>query len=148
MGHESVGVGASFFRGASLKSWSDLSIELLPKVLQEFVRLIGLPATMLLVERFGGLRIYVPLNPSPDHQFAQIIGLENLQKLSQIYGREDHFELPKAERALKALRNAKIKAEYGPKSVRELASEHGLTERHVTRIVGTPTNDDQVELFG
>ncbi len=133
-----------------MKSWADLSTELLPKVLQEFVRLIGLPATMLLVEKFGGLRIYIPLNPSPDHHFAQLIGLANLQKLSQVYGREDHFELPKAERALLALRNAKLKAEYGPKSIRQLAAEYQLTERHVTRLVGAADvkNDDQPELFG
>jgi Mor family transcriptional regulator len=133
-----------------MKPWTDLSTELLPKVLQEFVRLIGLHATMLLVERFGGLRIYVPLNPKADHHFAQLIGLENLQKLSQVYGREDHFELPKAERALIALRNAKIKADYGPKSIRQLAAEHRLTERHVVRILGTGVNknDGQPELFG
>jgi Mor family transcriptional regulator len=130
-----------------MKPWTDLSTELLPKVLQEFVRLIGLHATMLLVERFGGLRIYIPLNPTADHHFAQLIGWDNLQKLSQVYGREDHFQLPKAERALTAVRNAKIKSEYGPKSIRQLAAEHGLTERHITRIVGAPTNDDQVELF-
>jgi len=131
-----------------VKSWSDLSTELLPKVLQEFVRLIGLHATMLLVERFGGLRIYIPLNPTADHQFAQIIGFENLVKLSQEYGREDHFELPKAARALRALRDAKMRAEYGPKSLRQLAAEHQLTERQVTRIVGAAVNDDQAELFG
>lgn len=132
-----------------MKSWADLSTDLLPRVLQDFVRLIGLHATMLLVERFGGLRIYIPLHPSPEHHFAQLIGLANLQKLSAVYGREDHFELPKAERALLALRNARIKAEYGPKSIRQLAAEYQLTERHVTRIVGTPDprNDDQPELF-
>lgn len=133
-----------------MKTWSDLSTELLPMVLQEFVRLIGLPATMLLVEKFGGLRIYIPLNPTADHHFAQLIGLTNLQKLSAVYGGEDHFELPKAMRALLALRNAKMKAEYGPKSIRDLAAEYKLTERHTTRIVGAAdaTNDDQSELFG
>jgi Mor family transcriptional regulator len=132
-----------------VKAWTDLSMELLPKVLQDFVRLIGLHATMLLVERFGGLRIYIPLNPKPDHHFAQLIGIDNLVKLSKVYGREDHFELPKAERALLAIRNAKMKADYGPKSVRQLAAEHQLTERQVTRIVGaTARNDDQSELFG
>lgn len=132
-----------------MKAWSDLSMELLPKVLQDFVRLIGLHATMLLVERFGGLRIYIPLNPKPDHHFAQLIGMDNLLKLSQVYGREDHFELPKAERALLAIRNAKMKADYGPKSIRQLAAEHQLTERQVTRIVGAAArNDDQSELFG
>lgn len=130
------------------KDWSVLTIELLPKVLQEFVRLIGIQATMLMVEKFGGLRIYIPLNPTPDHHFAQLIGFDNLVKLSEVYGLEDHFELPKAERALKALRNAKIRAEFGPKSIRQLAHEHKLTERQVTRIVGSSANDDQSELFG
>ncbi|MGE0446172.1 MAG: Mor transcription activator family protein [Vicinamibacterales bacterium] len=131
-----------------MKAWGELSIELLPKVLQDFVRLIGLHATMLLVDKFGGLRIYIPLNPAEDHHFAQLIGFDNLLKLSEVYGREDHFELPKAERALKAVRNAKIRAEFGPKSIRQLAHEHRLTERQVTRIVGAPTNHDQPELFG
>jgi Mor family transcriptional regulator len=132
-----------------LKSWADLSTDLLPNVLQDFVRLIGLQATMLLVEKFGGLRIYIPLNPTADHHFAQLIGLENLLKLSAVYGREDHFELPKAERALLAIRNAKMRGEYGPKSIRDLAAEHHLTERQVTRIVGSDANnDDQVDLFG
>lgn len=131
-----------------MKTWANLSTELLPKVLQEFVRLVGLHATMLLVEKFGGLRIYIPLNPTPDHHFAQLVGYDNLVRLAQVYGREDHFELPKADRALKALRNATIRAEYGPKSIRQLAAEHGLTERQITRIVGMPANDDQAELFG
>jgi Mor family transcriptional regulator len=132
-----------------MKSWVDLSTELLPRVLQDFVRLIGLPATMLLVEKFGGLRIYIPLNPTPDHHFAQLIGYDNLVRLSQVYGRENHFELPKAQRALTALRNAKMKSEYGPRSLRQLAAEYGLTERHVTRIVGAEAdNADQAQLFG
>jgi Mor family transcriptional regulator len=132
------------------KSWEQLSVDLLPKVLQEFVRLIGLQATMLLVDKFGGLRIYIPLNATPDHHFAQLIGFANLERLSKVYGREQHFELPKAERALIVLRNAKIRDEYRFKSLRQLAAEHGLTERHVTRIVGAdPSSDeDQVELFG
>lgn len=132
-----------------MQSWADLSTELLPKVLQDFVRLIGLHATMLLVEKFGGLRIYIPLNPTADHHFAQLIGLDNLLELSAVYGREDHFELPKAARALLAIRNEKMCSEYGPKSIRDLAAENNLTERQVTRIVGADAkNDDQAELFG
>lgn len=131
------------------KSWEELSVDLLPGVLQEFVRLIGLPATMLLVEKFGGLRIYIPLNPTPEHHFAQLIGFDKLQRLSAEYGREDHFELPKAERALLALRNAKIRADRATKSIRQLASEYGMTERHIVRIIGDDAdNEDQAELFG
>ncbi len=133
-----------------MNAWDKLTEELLPPLLQEFVRLIGVVATMQLVERFGGLRIYVPANPYPEHPLAQIIGFDNLVKLSRVYGREDHFQLPKAERALTALRDAKILADYGPKSIRQLAAEHRLTERHVTRIVAAAhvKNHDQTELFG
>ena len=95
------------------------------------------------------MRIYIPLNPTADHHFAQLIGLDKLLKLSAVYGREDHFELPKASRALLAIRNEKMRAEHGPKSIRQLASEHQLTERQVTRIVGADAkNIDQAELFG
>lgn len=133
-----------------MSAWQDLATELLPKLLQDFVRIIGIEATMLLVERFGGLRIYVPKNPRPDHTFAQLIGYDNLVKLSHVYGLENHFELPKAMRALLAIRNAKIRSEYGTKSIRQLAAEHRLTERHITRIVGLDdqANDGQVGLFG
>jgi len=133
-----------------MNDWSDLSTDLLPQVLQDFVRLIGLAATMLLVEHFGGRRLYIPINPHPDHHLAKLIGLDNLVKLSQVYGLEDHFDIPKADRALKHLRNEKIRAEYGPKSVSTLAREHALTERQIWNILGeySPTNTSQTQLFG
>lgn len=117
-----------------MKTWTILATELLPPRLHEFVRLIGLPATMLMVDRFGGLRIYIPLEPTPEHMFAELIGFDNLVALcSEFNG--DRVLLPRALRALNAVRNAKIRAEYGPKSLRDLASEYRLTERHVSRIV-------------
>lgn len=133
-----------------MSTWSDLAEDLLPPLLQDFVRLIGVTATMLLVERFGGLRIYIPARPNADHHLAQLIGLDALQKLSEVYGLETHFQLPKAMHALLAIRDRKIIAEYGPKSIRQLAAEHHLTERHVTRIVAAAhsSNPDQTELFG
>lgn len=128
--------------------WGDVATDLLPKLLREFVRIIGLAPTLILVERLGGLRIYVPLNPTPEHQLAQLIGFENLVKLSHEYGGESHFELPKARRALLAVRDAKIRADYRHKSVRQLAQEHRLTERHVTRIVATEVSSaNQNRLF-
>lgn len=133
-----------------MSDWTDLSTELLPKVLQDFVRLIGLAATMILVENFGGRRLYVPVNPHPDHQLARLIGLDNLAKLSKVYGLEDHFDIPKAERALRHLRDQRIRAEYGPKSASTLAREHSLTERQIWNIVGRQAadNPDQTSLFG
>ena len=132
---------------------SEVSTELLPAVLREFVRLIGLQATMKIVHAFGGRRLYVPVNPNPEHRLAKLIGLENLEHLSSIYGAEDHFDIPKAERALRHLRDTKIRSEYGPKSASALAAEHHLTERQIWNIVGRPraehaANQAQDKLFG
>lgn len=125
-----------------MKPWADLSTELLPQVLQDFVRLIGLVATMLIVEAYGGRRLYIPINPHADHPIAKLIGLEKLTVLSKVYGLEDHFDIPKAVKALRHVRDEKIRAEYGPKSASMLALEHQLTERQIWNIVGRADDTD------
>lgn len=130
-----------------MSDWTAISAELLPKVLRDFVQLIGLAATMILVERFGGSRLYIPINPHEDHHLAKLIGLNNLVKLSRVYGLEDHFDIPRALRALRHIRDEKIRAEYGLKSASILARENGLTERQIFNIVG-PDNSTQNKLFG
>lgn len=117
-----------------------ISIDLLPPLLQEFERLVGLRATMALVKGWGGLRVYFPTPDrlTEDHPYAKAIGLEALKKLAQEYGGLPHFQLPKAERALQAVRNARIAADYATsKTARQIAAEHGLTERQVVRLVAT-----------
>jgi hypothetical protein len=46
-----------------------IPVDLLPPLLQDFERLIGLEATMALVRHSGGLRIYIPTPEriTPDH---------------------------------------------------------------------------------
>lgn len=131
-------------------NWASISAELLPKVLRSFVEHIGLAATMLLVEHFGGRRLYIPINPQEGHHLAKLIGLDNLVKLSRVYGAEDHFDIPRAMRALRQIRDDKIRAEYGPKSASALARENGLTERQIFNIVGLDkaANSSQSKLFG
>ncbi|MNT11249.1 Mor transcription activator family protein [compost metagenome] len=130
-----------------------LPIHLLPPLLQEFVRLIGLAPTMALVQVMGGRRVYIPKSATSEHPFAAIIGLENLLKLGTIYGGEDHFQLPKAERAILALRNASIAESYAAsKTARSLAIEYGLTEGQIVRIVSAlgvaaPADRRQKALF-
>ncbi|MPT12178.1 Mor transcription activator family protein [Comamonas sp.] len=113
-------------------------IDLLPPLLQEFERLVGLQATMALVQKWGGLRVYFPTpeRVTEDHPYATVIGIEALLKLAKEYGGLPHFQLPKAERALQAVRNARIAADYSTsKTAREIAAEYGLTEGQVVRIV-------------
>lgn len=131
-----------------MTTWEDLSIDLLPPLLQEFVRLIGLQATMAMVKRYGGVRIYIPANPKPDHQLVQVVGWDNLVKLSEAFGAQPHFQLPKAKAALLAIRDARIRAEYQRKPVRALASEYQLTERQIVRILSSHRRDsEQSSLF-
>lgn len=117
-----------------------VSINLLPPLLQEFERLVGLQATMALVQKWGGLRVYFPTpeRVTEEHPYAAVIGIEALLKLAKEYGGLPHFQLPKAERALQAVRNARIAAEYATnKTAREIAAEYGLTEGQVVRIVAS-----------
>lgn len=132
-----------------------IPVDLLPPLLQDFERLIGLDATMALVRHSGGLRIYIPTpeRVTRDHPFAHEIGLGSLLKLAEVYGGEAHFQLPKAERALIQVRNARIANAYSThKTARELAVEYRLTERQIVRIVaamGASAPDDrrQATLF-
>lgn len=117
-----------------------IPIALLPPLLQDFERLVGLQATMALVQRWGGLRVYFPQpeRVTPEHPYAAAIGVEALTKLASEYGGLPHFQLPKAERALQAVRNARIAADYASsKTARQIATEHGLTEGQVVRIVAS-----------
>lgn len=132
-----------------------IDVNLLPPRLQDFVRLIGLDATLAFSRHYGGLRIYIPTpeRVHAEHPFAKIIGVHNLLRLAQDYGAEPHFQLPKAEAALMAVRNARIAHAYAHhKTVRELATEHHLTERQVERIVAAlgvraPADRRQATLF-
>jgi len=123
-----------------MPSQPKVSIELLPPLLRDFERLIGLRATMALVQGWGGLRIYFPTPDriTVDHPYAKAIGLEAVKTLCKEYGGLPHFQLPKAERALLAVRNARIAEDYTTrKTARELAMEYGLTERQVARLIGS-----------
>lgn len=129
--------------------------ELLPPLLQDFDRLIGIRATMELVRVYGGLRIFIPTpaRVRPEHPIAQLIGVENLLALAKVYGAEEHFTLPKAQRAILAVRNARIAHAYAThKTARELAPEYHLSERQIEKIAAAagviaPVDRRQSTLF-
>lgn len=133
----------------------DMAVDLLPPLLQRFVELIGLGPTMELVRRFGGVRVYVPTpeRVTPEHAWVAIIGIDNLRALAGEFGGLPHFQLPNADRVLKAVRNARIAADYSTqKTARQLALEHRLTEGQVVRILSKagaspPVDKSQRRLF-
>lgn len=62
-----------------------IPIELLPPLLREFERLVGLRATMALVQGWGGLRVYFPTpdRVTVDHPYVKAIGLDALKSYQE-----------------------------------------------------------------
>lgn len=48
--------------------------------------LIGSDALFRLIERYGGIRLYIPLTAKPESRIAQTIGLDAAQALAAEYG--------------------------------------------------------------
>lgn len=118
----------------------------LPITLQEMDQLIGTKAVFQLVEKYGGIRFYVPQKIHADHELAKLIGMEAAEKLAREYGGSAH-EIPRALLASIDRRNQEIKNEYKTHSQRQLARKYGLTERQIRNIVGEKTDERQLALF-
>lgn len=115
----------------------EIDINILPGVLREMTDMIGLPATMQIVQRHGGTRLWVPAlieTLAPDHKLVKLVGMAAARTLSEQYGGET-LEIPKAERALRAIRDKAIREQWPAKSQSQLAREYNLTERQVRKIL-------------
>lgn len=131
-------------------SAADTTIEsrYLPGILQDLAELIGLAATLRLVEAYGGVRLYVPKRFDPDHPIVKLIGHALAVLLVEAYGGEDHFDIPRAIAATRAARDARMRRERTLGAThRELALRNGLTERQVRNILGSEEDDRQMGMF-
>ena len=117
----------------------------LPITLQEMEQLIGTKAVLLLVAKYGGVRLYVPQKISAEHELAKLIGIDAAEKLAREYGSSTH-EIPKALLASIDRRNTEIKNEYKMLSQRQLARKYGLTERQIRNIVTGGNGEDQNQM--
>lgn len=127
---------------------ADLDVQLLEPLLRHFVDLIGLQKTMLIVDKWGGLPIYIAKDPDPDSELASLIGLPGAIKLAGEYP-GDRPRIPKAGAALRAVRNQRIRAEHAVKSLRQLVLEYKLSERTICDILaaGEPERGQSLGLF-
>lgn len=127
---------------------SDDTLDLLPGVLREIADLIGLPATLILVEAYGGVRLYVPYKVPADHPLALLIGLSAAEKLAEVFGGSEHFDIPRAVAIARQARNRKLREDRTTgMSHRNLAQQYGMTERQVRNILGEEVDDRQIEMF-
>ena len=124
---------------------------MLPRSLAELERIIGLPATIKLVDAYGGATQYVPRPASltPEHALVALLGWEPACALAENYG-GDILHIAKGCAALRAARNAQIVHDHYRlgKPQRQLALEYHLDERHIRTIVTrTAMRSEQIDLF-
>jgi Mor family transcriptional regulator len=107
----------------------------LPESLREISRLIGLPATLTLVEWRGGMRLSIPRAVPESHPLARRLGLRAAQVLAAHYN-GDPLHVPALSRVLAPLRNRAIRAEFdGGTPVPDLVWRFGLAERRIHEIL-------------
>jgi hypothetical protein len=116
----------------------------LPDSAQRLVALIGLPATVVLVEKHGGKEVRLYVRGDSVKRLGEVIGQQAAERLHDYFGREP-FDVPRCTAALKGLRNTKIHATYdqmtataglsGRTAVHTIVEQFGLTERQVWRIL-------------
>ena len=129
---------------AFLPSLRSLDISLLPAAVQAIARLIGLPATLKLVEDFGGLTLYLLAD------LARRIGPEAAQILARHYAVTPLY-VPNCKPVLLRARDAallKDRQQLAREGLTErrivqcLALRYHITERHVWTIFKKPPPPD------
>ena len=113
--------------------------------------LIGLPKTLILVEHYGGIELYIPMTLGADHKIARMIGLEAAQKLAQKYpgttvtvalnATGDHAQ----HHAKRRERIRELRAQG--KSHSQIARELRTTDRTVRAVLGAEIDDRQQTIF-
>lgn len=127
---------------------SEVIKNLLPSSATEFVRIIGLEATLSLVNEYGGCEIRLPRQPgnhetSKFEELSEIIGQENLIRLGKEFIASEQLYIPRCFRAMCALRNRIIINEYSEmirtstcrKAASDLARRYRTSQRSIEKIV-------------
>jgi hypothetical protein len=139
-------------------------IEHLPKSAQNLIALIGLPATLRLVDTHGGSTVYLYNSSTSMERMMATVGLDNAMVLLKFYDNSP-FTVPMCMLALKAVRNAEIIAEFDRLTLQEKLSGRAsvalitrmftphIHERTIWRILKTvpgappPANERQLSLI-
>lgn len=130
---------------------AQINPDLLPQSLRDLVEVIGVDATLKLVQHRPGVPVYVPARPHADHPLAAVIGLEALTQLSAVYAQE-HLRLPKLDAAARQVKHALVRQlRAAQMSNRDIALQVGYTQRRVEQLGQQAANelpDPTPDLFG
>lgn len=105
----------------------------IPRSMEDLRNVIGEHAIMRLLLAYPGIDLKVPERVDADHPLARAIGFEAASKLAQYAGGGRIYipsSLARAERD-RAISDARVAGD----PVEEIARRHGLTARHVERIL-------------
>lgn len=123
---------------------------LLPGSVLALITVIGIDATLMLIDHYGGTTFPVALGKTVTGKatravLAEIIGEEAADRLCHAYGAQGKLWVPKCEGLTLELRNRRIRATFdrhtigggmtAADSVREIARRYHLTDRHIWRIL-------------
>ena len=89
--------------------------------------LLGEEGLILLAEKFGGRRLYVPGDIKPDHPISQALGADRAKKLAQLYS-PAQIRVPLARTA--RARHYRARGD----SNGEIATKLGMTETGVDKM--------------
>lgn len=125
---------------------ADMDESLLPESCLEWAEVVGVNNVLKIISKWGGTRVYVPVEIDEQHPIAQLIGLKSAEKLAAYCG-GDYLEPPMGLVAKLSVRNAQIKRESQVLSQSKLARKYRLTIRQIRNIVNDGIDDEQMELF-
>jgi Mor transcription activator family len=108
-------------------------IEYLPQSLRDIASAIGFEGVMLLVERYGSQRLWIPAKPSHDWELFDILGRENAYKLVELCA-SNQIEIPKCKRLKIEMRNQKIRDDMRSLSISQLTKKYSLDRGHIRKI--------------
>ena len=122
----------------------------LPETALEFVRIIGIEATLALVSCFGGADVrFVKAESSwKFERFSQVIGRHAALKLAETFGSDTDVYIPRCARARRLLRDRAIIQAFDAMTTRqalscreaanELAIRFSMSNRQIEKIVNAP----------
>lgn len=120
---------------------------LLTPMLRRLVRSIGLPHTLTLLAKRGGLPLEVPRRGRSSVILVDLIGAAAADCLAEEFAGTDAITLPMADKLHAQIRNRAIRAERSRASLSALASRYGLTRRQIVNIAGEEEPERHPDLF-
>ena len=125
---------------------TQINERLLSPLTRIFAKEIGLAQTLTLLIARGGTQIRIPSVPEESTELSKIITTDSIAKLTAKFSGK-RFDLPKADGAIKQLRNQAIKAAFKTKTAPQLAIEFGLSRKQIFNIVGNEQTNPTLSLF-